>query len=135
MRTVLGFDFGQQRIGIAVGQEVTRTATALKTLNSINAQPDWDAISELIKNWQPDCLVVGLALHADGTDSKTSKQIRRFATQLEKRFALSVEFMDERLSSHAAAELTDNGESTDKGLDALAAMVILQDWLEQQSKT
>lgn len=135
LRTVLGFDFGQKRIGIAVGQEVTRTATALETVNSRNSQPDWDAISGLVKTWQPDLLVVGLALHADGSDSETTKLIRDFAVKLETRFQLPVEFMNERLSSRAAAELAGEKQNTDKGIDALAAMVILQDWLERQTNT
>lgn len=133
LRTVLGFDFGQKRIGIAVGQEITHTATALETVNSHNTQPDWDAISGLIKIWQPDLLVVGLALHADGSDSAITKLTRDFAEELETRYRLPVEFMNERLSSRAAEELTGDNRKSDQGIDAIAAMVILQDWLEQQT--
>jgi putative Holliday junction resolvase len=133
LRTVLGFDFGQKRIGIAVGQEITRTATALETVNSRNTQPDWDSISALVKTWQPDLLVVGLALHADGSDSAMTKPTRDFAAKLKTRYRLPVEFMNERLSSRAAEGLAGDGQNADKGIDALAAMVILQDWLEQQT--
>ena len=131
MQTLLGFDFGRQRIGIAVGQMITRTATALCTLDSRNEKPDWEAISELINNWQPDALVVGLPLHADGSDSEISKAARKFARQLEGRYRLPVHTMDERLSSHAATELQEQDKTAgSKGLDAIAASIILQDWLE-----
>ncbi len=131
MQTLLGFDFGRQRIGIAVGQMITRTATALCTLDSRNEKPDWEAISELIDNWQPDALIVGLPLHADGSDSEISKAARKFARQLEGRYRLPVHTMDERLSSHAATELQEQDKTAgNKGLDAIAASIILQDWLE-----
>ena len=131
MQALLGFDFGRQRIGIAVGQKITRTATALCTLDSRNEKPDWEAISELINSWQPDALVVGLPLHADGSDSDITKSARKFARQLEGRYRLPVHTMDERLSSHAATELQDQDKAAgNKGLDAIAASIILQDWLE-----
>ncbi|RLA00191.1 MAG: Holliday junction resolvase RuvX, partial [Gammaproteobacteria bacterium] len=85
LQTLLGFDFGKQRIGVAVGQSITGTATALCTLNARNQQPDWDRISELINNWRPDALIVGLPLHADGSDSKITTAARKFARQLEGR--------------------------------------------------
>lgn len=131
MQTLLGFDFGRQRIGIAVGQMITKTATALCTLDSRNEKPDWEAISELINSWQPDALVVGLPLHADGSDSDITKAARKFARQLEGRYRLPVHSMDERLSSHAAAELQDQDKTAgNKGIDAIAASIILQNWLE-----
>jgi putative Holliday junction resolvase len=131
LQTLLGFDFGRQRIGIAVGQMITKTATALCTLDSRNEKPDWEAISELINSWQPDALVVGLPLHADGSDSDITKAARKFARQLEGRYRLPVHSMDERLSSHAAAELHDRDKTAgNKGLDAIAASIILQNWLE-----
>ena len=110
---------------------ITRTATALCTLDSRNEKPDWEAISELINNWQPDALVVGLPLHADGSDSEISKAARKFARQLEGRYRLPVHTMDERLSSHAATELQEQDKTAgSKGIDAIAASIILQDWLE-----
>ena len=131
MQTLLGFDFGRQRIGIAVGQKLTRTATALCTLDSRNEKPDWEAISELINSWQPGALVVGLPLHADGSDSDITKAARKFARQLEGRYRLPVHTMDERLSSHAATELKNQGKTAgNKGIDAIAASIILQNWLE-----
>jgi putative Holliday junction resolvase len=72
LQTLLGFDFGTLRIGIAVGQSITGTATALCTINSRNGKPDWGKITELIDRWRPDALVVGLPLHDDGSASDIS---------------------------------------------------------------
>jgi len=131
LQTLLGFDFGKQRIGVAVGQSITGTATALCTLNARNQQPDWDRISELINDWRPDALIVGLPLHADGSDSKITTAVRKFARQLEGRSRLPVHTMDERLSSHAAEQLQRQHKTAAKtGTDAIAAMIILQNWLE-----
>jgi putative Holliday junction resolvase len=134
LQTLLGFDYGKQRIGVAVGQGITGTATALCTLNARNRQPDWDRISELINDWRPDALVVGLPLHADGSDSEITTAARRFARQLEGRCRLPVYTMDERLSSHAAEQLQRQDKTAAKtGIDAIAAMIILQNWLESHN--
>ena len=126
---MLGFDYGKQRIGIAVGQSITKTATALCTTNSRNGKPDWDRISDLVDHWQPDALVVGLPLHDDGSDSDISKAVRKFIRQLDQHFGLPIHTMDERLSSHAAKQHIKNSASK-QGVDAVAAMIILQDWLK-----
>ena len=133
MQTLLGFDFGQKRIGVAVGQQVTGTATALCTLQSRDGRPDWNTISDLINEWQPDTLVVGLPLHADGEESEISQAARKFARQLEGRYRLPVHTMNEYLSSQAAQELQQQNRQADKtGIDAIAARIILQNWLETQ---
>ena len=129
MQTLLGFDFGLQRIGIAVGQSVTRTATALGTIRARDGGPDWDTISELIQTWQPDALVIGLPRPADGRISDLTRRIRRFERQLEGRYHLPVHTIDERLSSRAASALQDH-DARSKGTDAVAARIILQDWLD-----
>jgi putative Holliday junction resolvase len=130
LQTLLGFDFGRQRIGVATGQTITGTATALLTLESRDGRPDWDGISALIGNWQPDALVVGLPLHADGSDSDITTAARRFMRQLEGRYHLPVYGMDERLSSHTA---TAGDDARRSGVDAAAARVILQDWLDTRT--
>ena len=134
MQTLLGFDFGTQHIGVAVGQSITGTATALCTVNARNKRPDWDRISELIDDWHPDALVVGLPLHADGSDSGTTTVVRKFAQQLGERSRLPVHIMDERLSSHAAKQLQHQDKTGRKAdIDAIAAMIILQNWLETEN--
>jgi len=129
LQSLLGFDFGIQRIGVATGQSITGTATALCTINSCHGRPDWDRISELIEHWKPGALVVGLPLHNDGSDSDISRAARKFVRQLEERYHLPVHLMDERLSTHAAKQLMENSTSKQE-VDAVAAMIILQNWLE-----
>jgi len=132
--TLLGFDYGLQRIGVAVGQFITGTATALATVRSRNGIPDWSMIEELIETWQPDALVVGLPLHADGSESEFTRSVKRFVHQLEDRFKLPVYPMDERLSSHAAAQSRADGNPApgSREIDALAAREILRSWLESK---
>lgn len=135
MQTLLGFDFGLQRIGIAVGQRISGTASALCTLTARNGKPDWESITGLIDSWRPDALVVGLPLHADGSDSSMTTAARTFAQQLEERYRLPVYTMDERLSSHAAAEQARSDKSAEKkGIDAIAAGIILENWLASRKK-
>ncbi|UCC56664.1 MAG: Holliday junction resolvase RuvX [Gammaproteobacteria bacterium] len=137
LQTLLGFDFGLQRIGVAVGQDVTGTATALGTLKSRDGQPDWKKISELMQTWRPDALVVGLPRQADGTDSDITDSVRRFIRQLEGRYRLPVHTVDERLSSHAAQEQLNTRDDPEaaRGIDAVAARIILQDWLGTGNRT
>ena len=118
----MGFDYGSQRIGVAVGQKITHTANPLQIVRCKNQKPDWQTIEKLIKTWQPQALIVGLPLHADGSDSHTSKAARRFSRQLQERCHLPVYLIEETLSSHAAAEQVD-GE-----LDAVSAQIILETW-------
>lgn len=134
-QTLLGFDYGTKRIGVAVGQDITRTVTPLTTLHSQNNKPDWDAISKLITEWQPDRLVVGLPLHLDGSIQALTERVQRFGNQLKGRYNLPVEMVDERLTSHEAetALAARGGKTAKADIDALAAALILQSWLDQQS--
>ena len=143
-RTLLGFDFGTKRIGIAIAQEVTGTVNPLITLNAKNHKPDWDAISKLITEWQPDLCVVGLPLHMDGTEQSMTQAAKRFANQLHGRYQLPVEMMDERLSSDEAELLLKEQASGSPGtrkhslfqdkaqVDMISAQLILQSWMSQQ---
>ncbi|HSJ48912.1 MAG TPA: Holliday junction resolvase RuvX [Gammaproteobacteria bacterium] len=133
-QVLLGFDYGQRRIGVAVGQTVTATATALATLAARDGQPDWAEVTALIEEWRPDALVVGLPLRLDGTESELSRAAQRFARRLEGRYKRPVHLMDERLSSRTA-EQTRTRDGARQGLDALAAQVILQDWFELFGET
>lgn len=131
-RTLLGFDFGTRRIGVAVGQELTGTARPLTTLTSRNGGPDWTAISRLIEEWQPDALVVGIPCHMDGTEMEMTRLATRFGNRLRGRYNLPVFAVDERLTS-AEAELLlrEGGRRPDKGaVDQVAAQLILQSWLD-----
>ena len=121
---LLCFDYGEKKIGIASGQTLTNTATALCIISAVNGQPDWQKVESLIKEWQPEQLIVGLPLNMDGSESALSKKARKFANRLHGRFGLNVEMMDERLSSREAKEL-----STDDKIDHVSAQLILESWM------
>lgn len=129
--TLLAFDFGLKRIGVAVGQTQTRSASPLETVAVKRERPDWPAIAELIETWTPDALVVGLPLNMDGTEQDMTLRAKRFGRQLEGRFRLPVHLVDERLSSREAkSRLQDQGRIEDSA-DAVAAQVILEDWFSE----
>ena len=125
---VLAFDFGTQRIGVAVGQDATGTAQALATVRVHNGRPDWKVLSDVIEQWAPDLLVLGLPATDDGSIHPLAAPIDRFARRLEGRFGIPVSFVDERLSSVVAER---DSESQRKGVDAVAARVILESWFSE----
>ena len=131
---VLGFDYGTRRIGVAVGDTLTRTARPLTTLSGHGGNPDWKALQELLEEWRPHTLLVGLPLQMDGTPQPMTRAARRFANRLRERFGLPVEHVDERLSSREAEQILDETIGPgryDKGaIDQLAAQLILQSWLD-----
>jgi len=134
-RTVLGFDYGTRRIGVAVGQEFTATANPLTTLTPVQNRPDWDAIERLIKEWKPDALVIGVPYHMDGTAHDMTKAAQRFGRQLAGRFELPVHEAEERLSSDEAERRTGARQRQRKGdIDQVAAQVILEGWLRLQQE-
>ncbi|MBL1277278.1 MAG: Holliday junction resolvase RuvX [Ectothiorhodospiraceae bacterium] len=135
-RTLLGFDYGLKRIGVAVGQELTGTATALCTVRANDGKPDWDEITRLIGQWQPDEVVVGLPLNMDGSGSELSRRAQRFGNQLNGRYNLRAHFMDERLSSlQAAEELQGKSRKIQAAdIDKVAAKIILESWLESSGE-
>lgn len=135
--TILAFDYGGRRIGIAVGQSVTGSASALGTVANRDHGPDWPAIERLVAEWRPSRLVVGLPLSEDGSESSSGEAARRFGDALA-RFGLPVEVTDERYSSLEARErLVDERRRGLRGrlgkevIDAAAAVIIAERWLAQ----
>jgi putative Holliday junction resolvase len=134
-QTLLGFDYGRKRIGVAVGQQITRSATALTTVRARDGKPDWPAIGQLIAEWKPDALVVGIPYHMDGTEQDMTRAARRFCRQLEGRFRLPVYQADERLTSYIVeSSLPAKSNNGHHDIDPLAARLILQDWLQQKER-
>ena len=129
MATLLGFDYGHRKIGIAVGQTLTRSATPLVTLRAQKNQPDWQGIARLIQDWTPTALVVGLPFHMDDREAQVAPEARRFARQLDGRFGLPVHLVDERLTSKEARSRLARRPKRIEVLDALAAALILETWL------
>lgn len=135
-RTVLTFDFGTRSIGVAVGQEVTGTASPLAALKARDGIPDWDKIEQLYQEWQPDIVVVGLPLNMDGTEQDMTQRARKFANRLHGRFRIKVETCDERLSTADAKailfELGGYKKLNKEKIDSVSACVIFNAWIEQQ---
>jgi putative Holliday junction resolvase len=134
--TFLGFDFGTKKIGVAVGQLTTATANSLQTLRSPNQTPNWQAIENLVKEWQPTGFVVGISRQFDGTDNPVTPKMLKFCRQLNGRFNLPVHQQDESLSTFEAKQmLFDDVHVNATKLwavqDELAAQLILQSWLNQ----
>jgi putative holliday junction resolvase len=133
--TVLAFDFGTRRIGVAVGEMMLGTARPLTTISAEANDARFATIGKLIGEWQPVTLVVGLPLSLDGAAHEMTDRCRRFARQLEGRFHLPVTLVDERLTSTAADEaMRERGldwRQRKATLDAEAAALLLQSHFDQ----
>jgi putative Holliday junction resolvase len=120
--TFLAFDFGKKRIGVAVGNGLTRSAQALSIINFASSNERFARIQSLIEEWQPAALIVGLPKHPDGAAHEMTEAATRFGNQLHGRFHLPVHWVDERYTSVAV----------EQGDDALAAALILEQYFSEQ---
>lgn len=145
--TVLAFDYGIKRIGVAVGQTLTHTATALEILSADNSSSVWSAIDRLVREWQPHAFVMGKPLHADDSETPLFEAIKDFGNQLGARYNCPVHYMDERLSSNAAENLqqadseqrnrrgsSGKRRNSEKHIDHIAAKLILESWFSENLK-
>ena len=125
--TVLAFDYGEKKIGVALGNFITREARALTILPNITVEGRFEAVAALIQEWNPVQLIVGMPVNPEGGEQPSIKLARRFGNQLNGRFGLPVEWVDERYTSRAASMAgARRGE-----LDAEAARIILQQYFDQ----
>ena len=132
MSSLLGFDFGSHKIGIAVGQTVTATASPLTTLSYIKQKPDWNGIEKLISEWKPDTIIVGLPFQMDDKEAELAVRAKKIARQLQGRFKIPVEMIDERLTSKEASNRLGKKAAKDATLvDSMAAKLILETWLNR----
>lgn len=125
-QTLLAFDYGTKKIGVAIGNTLTRQARPLALLTPVTREQRFQAVAALLNEWQPDTVVVGLPLTLDGLEQPASQQARRFANQLQGRFGVKVVLVDERGSSLEAQQIL----GTHAPDDAMAAAVILQRHLD-----
>ena len=129
---VLGFDYGTSRIGVAVGQTLTGTASPLTTLDAHGRDPDWAAIDRLVEEWRPVALIIGIPRNMDGTDSEMTALASRFLRQLRARHRLPTFGVDERLTTFDAEQrLAEAGLPRDRArgeIDRVAAQLILETW-------
>lgn len=135
--TLLAFDFGHRRIGVAVGQTFTGSANALAVV-SVSNQPDWQTITTIVGEWKPVALIVGLPLAGDGSETDMSRDARGFGASLADRFDIPVLYEDERLTSIGADERFSTARALggmrrkDAAMkDAMAAQIILENWLQK----
>jgi len=134
----LAFDYGLKRIGVAVGDSLTRSA---RPLPSLSGPPDWPAIRRLATEWRPAALVVGLPLDEDGAEQAITGPARRFAAELGRQLQLPVHQTDERYSSRAADDALREARSSGRMVrrvrkgdrDAQAARIILEQWLQENT--
>jgi putative Holliday junction resolvase len=137
---ILAFDFGARNIGVACGDTVSRNASPLSPVPARGGEPNWALIEAHVRTWRPNRLVVGLPYNTDGSESDMTKAARAFAGELQERFALEVDLVDERYSSmDAQARLRSERESGARrrrvgkaDIDAVAACVILERWFSER---
>ena len=134
---MLAFDFGTRRVGVALGNTLTRSARPLTTIDEERGEPRFAAIAALIEEWQPDLLVVGVPVHADGTAHALTARAQRFARQLHGRFGVEVALADERFTTQAAQSVQDEGGAPGRrgraARDQIAAQLILQGWFDERA--
>ncbi|MEH6445371.1 MAG: Holliday junction resolvase RuvX [Oceanospirillaceae bacterium] len=133
---VLGFDFGTTRIGVASGQSLTMSTTELPPVNAKDGTPNWQQLDAIIKEWEPEVLVVGIPINMDSSISEMSRRARRFANRIQDRYQLACFIIDERLSTRDAKEIhySRGGGSNfrKESVDGIAAQIILQSWFNSE---
>lgn len=131
LEIVLGFDFGTQNLGVAVGNLLTETAQPITILKVTNHQPNWEEIQKLLNDWQPNAFIVGMPYTQDGTETEHLKIIRKFMNRLHGRFGLPVYEVDESYSSTQSEQYLKPSQKGKKGvLDAISAAIIVERWLK-----
>ncbi len=137
-KAVMGFDYGTSWIGTAIGQTLTRTASPLQGIRVINNKPEWHIISKLIETWQPAKLIIGLPTSMREIDSPMTEKAKRFSRQLEGRYNIEVELVDERLTTREAWQIVEecaHKKIQKQEIDCIAAVLITETWLNQQKST
>ncbi len=137
--TILAFDFGTKSIGVAIGQTITDTAGELPPITAQEGIPDWNTIGNLLKEWCPDIIIVGLPFNMDESENEITRRARKFGNRIHGRFGVPVEFYDERLTTREAkAEAYQRGYTgnnyTKNPVDSIAARLILESWWHDQPK-
>lgn len=133
--TILGFDYGTRFIGLAVGQNRTGSANPLPAIAVRQGKPDWDTIGRVINEWQPDRLIIGYPLNMFDEEQDMSTRAQRFSRQLNGRFGLPTEMIDERLTTREAyAQCAQPGRMDKQEIDSISAVLIAESWLAEQGR-
>lgn len=135
----LSFDFGTKSIGVAVGQSVAATAKELSPIKAKEGIPNWDEIQQLLVEWAPQIVLVGLPVNMDGSEMEMTRRARKFGKRIEGRYAQKIEFVDERLSTREAkmeaAENGHKGNYAKNPVDSIAARILLESWWREHLNT
>ena len=128
---VMAFDYGLRNIGIAIGQNITKSASTFYSIKAKEGKPDWIKLDSIVEEWQPSLFIVGDPFNMDGTKSDFQKRISKFSSELNKRYDVRVHMMDERLTTKEAKERIKNEVNGIKGSSnkhSISAQIILEDW-------
>ena len=128
---IVAFDFGTKKIGVAVGQTETFTSSPLQIIYNEQEKTNWNEISILIEEWNPDLILVGKPLNMDGTESDIMKKVDKFLNKLEKISKVKCEYVDERLTTFEAKEML--GENKMDDVDAHAAKILIDNWFDRSN--
>ena len=134
-QSLMAFDFGSQKMGIAVGQRLIESATPLPIFSMNDGIPDWDKLLLIIKQWQPDLCIVGLPLNMDDSESELALRARKFARRLHHHSQINVIMVDERLTTREARQTLQqyqaSGQAKRITADSMAACLLLESWYHE----
>ena len=125
---IIAFDYGEKKIGVAVGQTSTNTSSPLKIIFNKDNKTNWISISSLLNEWKPGLILVGKPLNMDGSDSEIMKKVDKFYKELKSIYDADIEFVDERLTTFEAREILKD-EKHDN-VDAHAAKILIDNWFD-----
>ena len=129
---IVAFDFGEKKIGVAVGQTATCTSSPLQVIFNKNGKVIWFEISTLLDEWQPGLIIVGKPLNMDGTDSEIMKKVEKFNKKLRDLYDAKFEYIDERLTTFEARQILKENKTDE--VDANAAKILIDNWFEINKK-
>ena len=125
---IIAFDYGEKKIGVAVGQTSTNTSSPLQIIFNKDNKINWVSISSLLDEWKPDLILLGKPLNMDGSESEIMKKVDRFYKELKSIYDANIEFVDERLTTFEAREILKD-EKQDN-VDAHAAKILIDNWFD-----
>ena len=128
---VMAFDYGLRNIGIAIGQNITKSASTFYVIKAKEGEPDWIKLDSIVKEWEPALFIVGDPFNMDGTRSEFQKRISQFSTELKNRYKVRLHMMDERLTTKEAKErmkTASSGLKESANKHSISAQIILEDW-------
>ena len=129
---IIAFDYGEKKIGVAVGQTSTNTSSPLKIIFNKDNKTNWISISSLLDEWKPDLILLGKPLNMDGSESKIMKKVVQFYKELKSIYDVDIEFVDERLTTFEAREILK--DERHDNVDAHAAKILIDSWFENSDK-